>query len=136
MCKRETTSGKPFSVSSQRSTLAAVKSFFEFCTLERIILIDPCRTVEMPKMGRRLPQGVLSPKEMRQLLKQPNLDTCAGLRDPAILERSTRPASAMRSCVGSSSPTWTSNVATPPSSTARTKGPCGAARKGRCALHP
>ena len=86
MCKRETTTGKPFSVASQRGVLAAIKSFFDFCSVERIVLVDPFRTIEMPKMGRRLPQGVLSPKEMRQLLKQPNLDTCAGLRDRAILE--------------------------------------------------
>lgn len=86
MCQRETARGTPFSPSSQRATLAAVKSFFDFCTSERIVLIDPARAAELPKVGRRLPRGVLSSKEMKRVLRQPDLDTCSGLRDRAILE--------------------------------------------------
>lgn len=86
MCQRETSRGTPFSPSSQRATLAAVKSFFDFCASERIVVLDPTRTAELPKVGRRLPRGVLSPKEMRRLMRQPDLDTCSGLRDRAILE--------------------------------------------------
>ena len=41
MCQRETSRGTAFSPSSQRSTLAAVKSFFEFCTSERIVAARP-----------------------------------------------------------------------------------------------
>jgi integrase/recombinase XerD len=86
MCKRESQRGGPFSPASQRAVLAAVKSFFDFCTTERIVLIDPVRAVELPKLGRRLPRGVLTPKEMSRVMRQPDLDTCAGLRDRAILE--------------------------------------------------
>ena len=77
MCKRESDRGGPFSPASQRAVLAAVNSFFDFCTTERIIVIDP---VELPKLGRRLPRGVLSPQEMRRVMRQPDLDTCGGLR--------------------------------------------------------
>ncbi len=86
MCQRESARGGPFSPSSQRAVLAAVKSFFAFCAVERLIVVDPVRSVAMPKSGRHLPQGVLSPKEMCQLLRAPDLDTCSGLRDRAILE--------------------------------------------------
>jgi integrase/recombinase XerD len=48
--------------------------------------LDPTRGAELPKVGRRLPRGVLSPNEMRRLMRQPDLDTCSGLRDRAILE--------------------------------------------------
>ncbi|HEV2718497.1 MAG TPA: tyrosine-type recombinase/integrase [Thermoanaerobaculia bacterium] len=86
MCQRETSRGTAFSPSSQRATLAAVKSFFDFSTSERIVLLDPTRAAELPKVGRRLPRGVLSANEMRRLMRQPDLDTCSGLRDRAILE--------------------------------------------------
>jgi len=78
--------GGTLSIPAQRSLLNAVRSLFVFCATERIVLLDPTRNLELPKPGRRLPQGVLSPKEIRQLLKQPDLHTYTGLRDRAILE--------------------------------------------------
>jgi integrase/recombinase XerD len=87
LCQREhKRRGGTISISTQRSYLNAVRSFFAFAVAERIVLIDPARNVELPKPGRRLPRGVLSPKEMRNLLRQPNLATYTGLRDRAILE--------------------------------------------------
>ncbi len=78
--------GGTLSIAMQRHLLNAVRSFFVFCTTERIVLLDPTRNLELPKPGRRLPQGVLSPKEIRSLLKQPDLHTYTGLRDRTILE--------------------------------------------------
>jgi integrase/recombinase XerD len=87
LCQRENKKrGGTLSISTQRVFLNALRSFFAFCVAERIVLLDPTRNVELPKPGRRLPRGVLSPAEMRALLKAPNLATYTGLRDRAILE--------------------------------------------------
>jgi integrase/recombinase XerD len=87
LCQRENKRrGGTLSASTQRMFLNAVRSFFAFCAQERIVLLDPARNVELPRVGRRLPRGVLSPKEMRAVLRAPNLATYTGLRDRAILE--------------------------------------------------
>lgn len=87
LCQRENKRrGGTLAPSTQRIHLTAVRSFFSFCVAERIVLVDPARNIELPRVGRRLPQGVLSPKEMRALLRQPDLSTYTGLRDRAILE--------------------------------------------------
>ncbi len=85
LCKSETKRGT-FAPSSQRAFLAALKSFFAFCVTEGLLLADPTRTLEMPRLPRRLPQGVLSGKEVKLLLRQPDLATYIGVRDRAILE--------------------------------------------------
>lgn len=87
LCQRENKRrGGTLAPATQRMFLNAVRSFFAFCVTERIVLIDPARNVELPRVGRRLPRGVLSPKEMRAVLRAPNLATYTGLRDRAILE--------------------------------------------------
>lgn len=50
------------------------------CVAERIVVIDPARNVELPRVGRRLPRGVLSPAEMRAVLRAPDLTTYTGFR--------------------------------------------------------
>jgi integrase/recombinase XerD len=87
LCQRENKRrGGTLAPATQRMFLNAVRSFFAFCVAERIVLLDPARNVELPRVGRRLPRGVLSPKEMRAVLRAPNLATYTGLRDRAILE--------------------------------------------------
>lgn len=87
LCQRENKRREgTLAVSTQRMYLNAVRSFFTFCVAERIVVIDPARNVELPRVGRRLPRGVLSPAEMRAVLRAPDLTTYTGLRDRAILE--------------------------------------------------
>jgi integrase/recombinase XerD len=86
LCKSETKRGGTLSPSTQRAFLAALKSFFAFCVAEVLLLADPTRLLEMPRLPRRLPQGVLSGKEVKLLLRQPDLSTYIGVRDRAILE--------------------------------------------------
>ena len=87
LCQRENKRrGGTLAPATQRMFLNAVRSFFAFCVAERIVVIDPARNIELPRIGRRLPRGVLSPKEMRAVLRAPNLATYTGLRDRAILE--------------------------------------------------
>lgn len=86
LCKKEKLRGGTLSASTQRAFLSALKSFFGFVLSEGLVLLDPTHALQMPKIGKRLPQGVLSSKEVRLLLRQPDLSTYIGLRDRAILE--------------------------------------------------
>jgi len=86
LCKAEKKRGGPLAPASQHAFLTALKSFFRFLVAERILIIDPTRALELPKLGRRLPQGLMTTKEVRSLMRQPDLGTYVGLRDRAILE--------------------------------------------------
>ncbi|MBI4584231.1 MAG: site-specific tyrosine recombinase XerD [Planctomycetes bacterium] len=71
---------------SIRRSLAAVRTFFRYLSLEGKVERNPARLLETPKLGRRLPP-VLSEKEMERLLdasKQPA--SRYPRRDRALLE--------------------------------------------------
>ncbi|MDX9871902.1 MAG: site-specific tyrosine recombinase XerD [Clostridia bacterium] len=65
--------------------IAALKTFFRFLCLERILQKDPTETLETPKQVKKLPQ-VLSVEEVDMLLKEPLVATPFALRDKAMLE--------------------------------------------------
>src|SRR5438128_2068697 len=59
LCQRENKRrGGTLAPATQRGFLNAVRSFFAFCVAERIVVIDPARKIELPRVGRRLPRGV------------------------------------------------------------------------------
>lgn len=86
LCKLEKSRGGTLSFATQHALLTALKSLFAFLVAEGLVLVDPTRNLAMPKLGKHLPQGLLSPKEIRLLFRQPDLTTFIGLRDRAILE--------------------------------------------------
>lgn len=66
--------------------LATLRVFFRFLLANRVIEDDPSRLLETPTRWKRLP-GVLSPKQMKQLLAAPCPDSGRlWLRDRAMLE--------------------------------------------------
>lgn len=66
--------------------LATLRVFFRFLAANRYIDDDPTRLLETPTRWKRLP-GVLSPKQMRDLLESPCPDTGRlWLRDKAMFE--------------------------------------------------
>ncbi len=66
--------------------LATLRVFFRFLLANRRITDDPTRLLETPTRWKRLP-GVLSPKQMKQLLAAPDPDSGRlWLRDKAMLE--------------------------------------------------
>ena len=71
---------------TRRVHLSALRAFFAH--LERIdaILVNPCASLVLPRMARRLPRGVLTREEARRVLAAPDVRTKKGLRDKAILE--------------------------------------------------
>lgn len=77
--------GKGLSRRSIARKLATLKSFFKYLSREEIISINPALSIKMPKFERKLPEYI-SQKEIREILKLPEINTFEGLRDLAILE--------------------------------------------------
>ncbi len=65
--------------------LVALRTFFNFLNQEGMLQNNPVEEIESPKVSKTLP-GVLSLKEVEQLLDQPDPQTPLGLRDRAMLE--------------------------------------------------
>ena len=70
---------------SQARLLSALRSFFGWLVLEGMIRDNPCDKVDMPKLGRYLPD-VLSEEEVTAIIESVDRSTWQGLRDRAILE--------------------------------------------------
>ena len=73
------------SLSSQRGWIGGVRDFFHFLEAHELILRDPAAELQMPKL-RRLPRGILSEAQAKELMKAPDNWTPLGLRDRAMLE--------------------------------------------------
>jgi integrase/recombinase XerD len=73
------------SIRSQARLMSALRTCFRFLESEDICSQDPTSDIEMPKMGKKLPE-FLSIQEVEALLAIPSLDTPKGLRDRAMIE--------------------------------------------------
>lgn len=73
------------SARSQARILSGVKQFFEFLVLEDILTESPAEMLEMPKIGRKLPE-VLSVEEIDALMAAIDVSKKEGHRNRAILE--------------------------------------------------
>ncbi|MFC1822764.1 site-specific tyrosine recombinase XerD [Thermodesulfobacteriota bacterium] len=73
------------SARSVARNLSALKMFYRFLVMEGQLENSPARLMESPKMLQKLPH-VLSPKEVEELLSQPDGVSARGLRDKAMLE--------------------------------------------------
>lgn len=70
---------------SQARMLVAVRGLFRWLRRERIVSVDPCRAVALPRFARRLPQ-LLTRAEVEALLVAPGSEGPLALRDRALLE--------------------------------------------------
>ena len=77
------TKGK--AISTILRNLAAIKSFYQYMAREKIIEKNPALTLESPKLQKKLPK-ILTINEVEELLKQPDVNFPAGIRDKAMLE--------------------------------------------------
>jgi len=73
------------SARSQARIISGVKQFFGFLMLENIILDDPSELLEMPRLGRKLPQ-VLSIEEIDELIAAIDMSKLEAHRNKAIIE--------------------------------------------------
>jgi len=70
---------------SQARIISALRTFYKYCLLEDITMVDPTTLLEAPKLKRTLPD-VLSFDEIENILSQIDLSTPEGTRNKAILE--------------------------------------------------
>ncbi len=70
---------------SQSRIISGIKQFFNYLILEDEIKADPSELLEMPSIGRKLPE-VLSVDEIDQLIGAVDLSKKEGHRNKAILE--------------------------------------------------
>jgi integrase/recombinase XerD len=73
------------SARSQARIISGIKQFFGFLVLENIIIKDPSELLEMPRLGRKLPE-VLTIEEIDQLIDAVDMSKAEGHRNKAILE--------------------------------------------------
>jgi len=78
--------GNSLSLGSQANKITALRSFFKYLLKSGYILYDSTSSMDLPRLRKTLPKDIMSKKEVRKLLTQPNPDTPLGLRDKAILE--------------------------------------------------
>ncbi len=65
--------------------LSALRGFFDYLCLKKVIETNPARLFDGPKLSRSLP-AVLSIEEVKKLLSTPNTNTKLGFRDRAMME--------------------------------------------------
>lgn len=73
------------SATSQARIISGIRAFFRFMALEKMIETDPSQILEMPKLGRKLPE-VLSVEEIDRMIAAIDLSKAEGERNKAIIE--------------------------------------------------
>jgi integrase/recombinase XerD len=73
------------SARTQARIISGIKQFFGFLILEDLLKDDPSELLEMPKIGRKLPE-VLTIEEIDQLIGAIDLGKLEGHRNRAIIE--------------------------------------------------
>jgi integrase/recombinase XerD len=70
---------------SVNRTLAAIRGFYKYLLIEKIIDENPVSNIDLAKVWMRLPD-TLSREEVNIILEKPDLKTLLGVRDAAMLE--------------------------------------------------
>ncbi len=73
------------SATSQARIISGIRAFFRYLSIEKIIETDPSQLLEMPKLGRKLPE-VLSVEEIDRMIAVIDLSKPEGERNKAIIE--------------------------------------------------
>jgi integrase/recombinase XerD len=78
--------GRPYAAAYQATRLVVLKHLFRFLYRRGYLLHDPAADLDLPRLEKRLPRTILTPKEVRRILEAPDPKTARGLRDRAMLE--------------------------------------------------
>lgn len=70
---------------SQARLVSGIKAFYKYLLLEELIQDDPAELIELPKLGRKLPD-TLSVEEIDQIIQSIDLSKPEGERNRAIIE--------------------------------------------------
>jgi len=76
---------KNYKANTLESYLNRVRGFFQWLEDELYILVNPCERMMIPKSEQPLPV-VLTEKEIKKIIDQPNVSTRWGIRDRTMLE--------------------------------------------------
>lgn len=74
-----------FSPATISRSIAAIHMFCQYACQEGIMVSDPSKALQPPRIERKMPE-ILSIAEVDLLLRQPKTDTPKGIRDKAMLE--------------------------------------------------
>ena len=77
--------GQGLKARSAARLLSSVRRFYRYLVREGVVQADPSRDIEMPRLGRKLP-NTLSERQVEALLAAPDTDAPLGRRDRAMLE--------------------------------------------------
>jgi len=77
---------KPFALKSQIIVLNSVQVFFKYLLKTGQILTNPAEVIQLPREPKKIPGTILSSKEMKRLLNQPDTGTVLGFRDRTMYE--------------------------------------------------
>jgi integrase/recombinase XerD len=83
---RSQRNGQPLALRSQEQLIAALRAWCKWLTRDGHIPANPGADLEMPRMPRTLPRVLLSVEQVRQLMRQPDVEGLTGVRDRAMLE--------------------------------------------------
>lgn len=78
-------SGPGLSARSQSRLISGIRSFYKFLLLENIVSTNPTQLLDMPRIGRKLPD-TLGVNEINRIIDSIDLSTAEGERNKAILE--------------------------------------------------
>jgi integrase/recombinase XerD len=73
------------SARSQARIISGIKSFYKFLLLEKLIDSDPTELLELPKLGKKLPE-TLDYEEIERMIAQIDRTKAEGERNKAIIE--------------------------------------------------
>ena len=76
---------KGFSSSTTARWLSAIRGFYKYAVLQKLLDKDPTDSLRHPKKSRNLPRS-LSAVDVSKLLGAPDVSKTIGLRDRAMLE--------------------------------------------------
>lgn len=71
---------------TQAKMLSTLNIFFKFLVRSNRLLFNPAQGVELPKQQKKLPRAVMTKREIKKLLIQPDTSTLLGYRDRTMLE--------------------------------------------------
>jgi len=78
--------GRVNSIKVQNQHVGIVCGFFKFLHIEGYTAHNPAQHIELAKVPERLPRDILTVREAKRLLKQPDTSTLLGYRDRTIIE--------------------------------------------------
>lgn len=83
---RLTPKNTPLLPNTQSNLLGSLRAFCRWMVEQDWLVSDPSKKIPNPKKQKHLPRCILEPKEIRAIMRQPDLSTATGYRNRVILE--------------------------------------------------